>query len=129
MTRQACVLALAIALAGCAGPSLAGRWTNRDRLVQAAPGDVVLVLREDGRGEVLFDESRYEWPATSFTWRRGKDRVRVLWSVDGRPVEELDDYVVRALTDSELVVKNESFGRLVFDRIPEGEDGGGRSER
>lgn len=72
--------ALAVAvLAGCAGnPSLAGRWVNETKVGDIGPGNLTVVLREDGNGALHFDQERYVWFWTDFRYRTDEDMLVIL---------------------------------------------------
>lgn len=103
-------------LAGCAGETLlAGQWVNETKIVDAIPGDLTVVLREDGTATLHFDETKYVWFWTDFRYRTDGDDLLLLFPDADKDDEEWNRCPFD-LKDDRILLRGDE-GVIVFRRV------------
>jgi len=99
------LLSAAFLLLGAASrPSLVGKWENSESLIDAGPGEILILLKKDGTGNLILDKERYFWVADQFLYRILGNQIEVVFVYeDGRKTDpgRLD---IIAFNDRELVL-------------------------
>jgi len=60
-------------------PSIVGKWENSENLADARPGDIKILLKKDGTGDLILDKERYFWIADKFIYKILENQIEVIF--------------------------------------------------
>ncbi len=63
-------------------PSLVGKWENSENLIDAKPGEIKILLKTDGTGDLLLDKEKYFWVADKFLYKIIGNQIEVVFIYD-----------------------------------------------
>lgn len=58
---------------------IVGKWENSENLIDAKPGEIQILLKKDGTGDLILDKERYFWVADKFLYKILENRIEVIF--------------------------------------------------
>lgn len=80
MKKTISLLLTAFLFLGASSPqSIVGRWENSEVLIDANPGEIQILLKKDGTGNLILDKERYFWIADQFLYKILGNQIEVIF--------------------------------------------------
>ena len=80
MKKTIVLLVLTVLFLGASSlQNIVGKWENSEKLIDANPGEIQILLKKDGTGELILDKERYFWVADKFIYKILGNQIEVIF--------------------------------------------------
>ncbi len=119
MKKIIILLLLAFLLMGASPrPSIVGKWENSEVLIDAKPGEIQIILKKDGTGDLILDKDRYFWVADKFLYKIMGNQIEVVFIYeDGEKTEPGRVDIIQLNAQEMIVGYKEADMKLAFRKI------------
>ena len=119
MKKTIVLLVLTVLFLGASSPqNIVGRWENSEKLIDAQPGEIQLLLKKDGTGELILDKERYFWVADKFFYKILGNQIEVVFIYeDGGKTDPGRLDIIRLNAREMILGFKEANLKLAFRRI------------
>jgi hypothetical protein len=99
-------------------PSIVGKWENSENLIDANPGEIQILLKKDGTGNLILDKERYFWVADTFLYQILGNQIEVVFVYEDGGKTDPGRLDIIRLNDQEMILGfKEANLKLAFRRI------------
>jgi hypothetical protein len=99
-------------------PSIVGKWENSENLIDAKPGEIQILLKKDGSGNLILDKERYFWVADQFLYKILGNQIEVIFVYeDGRKTDPGRLDIIQLNAQEMVLGFKEANVKLAFRRI------------
>ena len=99
-------------------PSIVGKWENSENLIDAKPGEIKIVLKKDGAGDLILDKERYFWVADKFVYKILGNQIEIIFIYEDGQKTTPGRLDIIKLSAQELVLGfKEADLKLAFRKI------------
>jgi hypothetical protein len=114
----ALLLAAFLFLGASSRPSIVGKWENSENLIDAKPGEIQILLKKDGTGNLILDKERYFWVADQFLYKILGNQIEVVFVYEDGGKTDPGRLDIISLNAQEMILGfKEANVKLAFRRI------------
>jgi hypothetical protein len=112
------LLAAFLFLGASSRPSIVGKWENSENLIDAKPGEIQILLKKDGTGNLILDKERYFWVVDQFLYQILGNQIEVVFVYeDGGKTDPGRLDIIRLNAQEMILGFKEANIKLAFRRI------------
>lgn len=114
----ALLLAAFLFLGASSRPSIVGKWENSENLIDAKPGEIQILLKKNGTGNLILDKERYFWIADKFLYKILGNQIEVIFIYEDGGKTDPGRLDIIQLNAQELILGfKEANLKLAFRKI------------
>lgn len=119
MKKTIVLLLLAVLFFGASSPqNIVGKWENSEKLIDANAGEIKILLKKDGTGELILDKERYFWVADKFFYKILGNQIEVVFVYEDGGKTDPGRLDIIKMSSRELVLGFKKAGlKLAFRKI------------